>query len=55
MRDPIEPDTVLAADVCIVGAGAAGITIAAELAGSDIAVILLESGGLERDDRNSAP
>ncbi len=46
----VEPDAVLAADVCIVGAGAAGITLATELAGTDIAVILLESGGLEREE-----
>lgn len=41
----------LSADVCIVGAGAAGITLALELAGSGLEVLLLESGGLraERD------
>lgn len=41
----------LQADVCIVGAGAAGITLALELAGSGLSVLLLESGGLkaERD------
>ena len=40
---------MLSTDVCIVGAGAAGITIAAELAGSTIDVVLLESGGLSRE------
>jgi choline dehydrogenase-like flavoprotein len=37
--------------VCIVGAGAAGITLALELADSGLGVLLLESGGLkaERD------
>jgi choline dehydrogenase-like flavoprotein len=41
----------LKADVCIVGAGAAGITLALELADSGLGVLLLESGGLkaERD------
>jgi choline dehydrogenase-like flavoprotein len=41
----------LDADVCIVGAGAAGITIARELAGGRLDVLLLESGGLEHDPR----
>lgn len=35
------------ADVCIIGAGAAGITIAMELRDSGLEVILLESGGRE--------
>jgi choline dehydrogenase-like flavoprotein len=37
--------TNLEADVCIVGAGAAGITLALELAGSPLRVAVLESGG----------
>lgn len=37
-------DKPLEADVCIVGAGAAGITMALELAGSELDVVLLESG-----------
>jgi choline dehydrogenase-like flavoprotein len=36
-------------DVCIVGAGAAGLTIANELGGSELRVVVLESGGLERE------
>jgi choline dehydrogenase-like flavoprotein len=36
----------ITADVCIVGAGAAGITIAREFAGSGHTVVLLESGGM---------
>jgi choline dehydrogenase-like flavoprotein len=39
----------LSADVCIVGAGAAGITIALELAAAGIDVLLLESGGLKAE------
>jgi choline dehydrogenase-like flavoprotein len=35
-------------EVCIVGAGAAGITVAQELDGRAERVVLLESGGLER-------
>lgn len=42
-------DETIEADVCIVGAGAAGITIARELIGQDLRVLLLESGGLEHD------
>lgn len=36
---------ILQCDICIVGGGPAGITIANELAGSAASVILLESGG----------
>ena len=39
----------LSADICIVGAGAAGITLALQLAGAGADVLLLESGG-ERID-----
>jgi choline dehydrogenase-like flavoprotein len=38
------------ADICIVGAGAAGITLAMELLGHDFRIALLESGGLEFED-----
>lgn len=41
----VERGTRLECDVCIVGAGAAGITLALELAQSALSVILLESGG----------
>lgn len=37
------------ADVCIVGAGAAGITMARELRRRPLRVVVLESGGLEPD------
>lgn len=43
---------VLDADVCIVGAGAAGITLARALMGSGMSVLLLEGGGLEVDPRS---
>lgn len=39
-----------AADLCIVGAGAAGITLAREFAGNRVRVVVLESGGLAPDD-----
>ena len=42
-------DSVIDCDVCIVGAGAAGITIAREFLGRSVQVVLLESGFLEPD------
>src|ERR1043165_7275145 len=42
--------TVIETDIAIIGAGAAGITLARELRDSDRKVTLLESGGLEIDD-----
>lgn len=47
-------DAELAADVCIIGAGAAGIVLATELASVSSDVCLLESGGLmpEEDTQN---
>jgi Choline dehydrogenase and related flavoproteins len=44
----------LEADVCIVGAGAAGLTIACELAGGPLKVCLLESGGFDFEDDTQA-
>jgi choline dehydrogenase-like flavoprotein len=40
-------DTRLDTDVCIIGAGAAGITLALELIGSPFRVTVLESGGFQ--------
>jgi choline dehydrogenase-like flavoprotein len=49
------PDgTVLEADICIIGAGAAGITIAQALAGASLQVMLLESGGTELESEVQA-
>ncbi|WP_051340463.1 FAD-dependent oxidoreductase [Azospirillum halopraeferens] len=42
------PET-LDADVCIVGAGASGMTLAMQLADADVRVLLLESGGMDID------
>jgi choline dehydrogenase-like flavoprotein len=39
----------LDADVCIIGAGAAGITLAMDLAGTGLAVLLVESGGMKAE------
>jgi choline dehydrogenase-like flavoprotein len=43
--------TVLDADICIVGAGPAGLTLAREFVGSKPTVLILESGGLKSDKR----
>jgi choline dehydrogenase-like flavoprotein len=43
--DEIEPNAELSAELCIVGGGAAGITLALHFAESGHAVVLLESGG----------
>jgi choline dehydrogenase-like flavoprotein len=41
-------------DLCVIGTGAAGITIAAALAGSNVSVCMVESGGHERDHETQA-
>jgi choline dehydrogenase-like flavoprotein len=41
-------------DICIIGAGAAGITIAREFIGTSTQVTLLESGGLEFDKQTQS-
>ena len=46
----LRANTELRAEVCVVGAGAAGITLARELAGAGRDVLLLESGGFQPDD-----
>ncbi len=45
----IEDGAEVRTDVCIVGAGAAGITLAREFLGQGFRVCLLEAGGLTRD------
>lgn len=42
--DQIDKNAVLKADVCVVGAGAAGITLATQLARKGVSVLLLEGG-----------
>jgi choline dehydrogenase-like flavoprotein len=42
-------EALIEADVCIVGGGAAGITLALELIGKPLRVVLLEAGGLKPD------
>ena len=45
----LENGQVIDTDICIVGAGAAGITIAKEFIGTRYKVLVLESGGFERE------
>ena len=44
--DNVSEPAALSADVCIVGAGAAGISLALQFIGTNVEVLLLESGGL---------
>lgn len=50
----LEPGTRLAYDLCIIGAGAAGIALACELAGTGMRICLLESGGLRSEGESQA-
>jgi len=43
----IRNGTAIESDLCVIGAGAAGITIARELIGKSLRVCLVESGGLD--------
>ncbi|WP_433964052.1 FAD-binding protein [Tunturiibacter gelidiferens] len=49
-----ESPRVLTADLCIVGAGAAGITLAVESARKGKTVLLLEGGGATREDSSQS-
>ena len=42
---------IVSADVCVVGAGAAGLTFARECIGAGFSVVVLEGGEWERDER----
>jgi choline dehydrogenase-like flavoprotein len=46
----LDNDTLIEGDICIVGAGAAGIALALEWINTPYKVILLEGGGFEYDD-----
>src|SRR5688572_10887454 len=45
----LDSKTPIETDVCVIGGGAAGITLALELAGRRLRVCVLESGGFFRD------
>ncbi len=52
LPDDVPERGELRGDICIIGAGAAGISIALQLAGSGARIVLLEGGGLADDARN---
>ena len=47
----LENNSVIEGDICIIGAGAAGVSIALDWINSPYKVILLEGGGFEYDDK----
>ena len=47
----LDNNSIIEGDICIVGAGAAGISMALDWIGSPYKVILLEGGGFEYDDK----
>jgi choline dehydrogenase-like flavoprotein len=54
LLDPaaLDASKALQADLAIIGAGAAGITIAREFVGSSVSVLLIEGGGFEGTSRS---
>ena len=46
--------TCMAADVCVIGGEAAGISLALSLSGKGVSVLVLESGGSKQDKRTQA-
>jgi len=48
----LEDGSLVEGDICIVGAGASGISMAMDWIGGPYKVILLEGGGFEYDDKN---
>ncbi|MCZ6643657.1 MAG: GMC family oxidoreductase [Gammaproteobacteria bacterium] len=53
-HNSIEPDSEFEVDLCIIGAGACGITIARTFDNLNLKVALLESGGFEYSEKNHA-
>lgn len=49
----LDEGTRLGADVCVVGAGPAGITLARRLAERGVEVVVVESGGMDPDPRTT--
>lgn len=50
----VPKDSIIEADICIIGAGAAGITLAREFISGPFKVCLLESGGFEIDGKTQS-
>jgi choline dehydrogenase-like flavoprotein len=53
LREQAE-DVSIHADLAIIGAGPAGVTIARELANTGIKILLIESGGIQRDEETES-
>lgn len=51
----IEPNATVEADICIIGGGPAGVTLAEHLNKSNQKILILEAGGLEYDEKVSNP
>ena len=47
----LDDNSIIEGDICIIGAGAAGISMALDWINSPYKVILLEGGGFEYDDK----
>jgi choline dehydrogenase-like flavoprotein len=45
----LDRDSLITTDICVIGAGAAGITLAREFSGLPVRVCLVEAGGLKPD------
>ncbi len=45
----VDADSVVSADICIVGTGPAGLTLVKELMDTGLSIVVLESGDLEAD------
>src|SRR5579871_753118 len=50
----MEDGSLIQADLCVVGTGPAGLSIAGQLAGTNLKVVLLESGGWEEEPETQA-
>ncbi len=46
-----ESDTTIRADICIVGAGVAGLSLAREFLGRSVSILIIESGGKKDESR----
>ncbi|MFT5421147.1 MAG: hypothetical protein ACI9D5_001902 [Candidatus Endobugula sp.] len=47
-----ENNALLEADICIVGSGPVGLSVAKEFAGTDVKILILESGGLHIEENS---
>ena len=54
LEQTVRDESLFRADLCIIGGGAAGISIALDMLGSGLKVVVIESGSLTECDRNQA-